>query len=1485
MPAYESVSMSFAVTVDSAEPGDGILTFSAASAVDTNDNCFHGSVDPRCAVAVPIAALHILQVASAAVALQGSTVTLTTTITNAGGFPYQGIPVAFSGADGDDTIPTGNQTASSGYFARVGSSVVWIGDVPVGETVTITRSVLVRHPPTGDGLLASVVSSNAEGNNCPEGTTNSDCTLSLDVVAVVVTPGVSVSLAADTEFLTPGATASFTMTVSNASDSAYEGVTASSNLSDLLDDAVYNSDASATSGSVEFDGTALNWSGELAGGASVTITYTVTALDPADGDLALISTVSSSGPGSNCPPGENQRSCMAVVVVHVPELTITTAADAPTTIPGATVTYTVTAVNTGQTDYTAISVTANLAGLLDDATFNNGATATVVGVPVYMFPTLTWFGDLAVGAEVTITFTATVDDPAAGDHLATQTVSSQAPGNNCPPEGTDPRCTTSVAVAGLSIVGSTDVSAAKPTDVIGYTATFTNSGQVPYRGINVAVDLTESADNATYNGDATATAGSTRSEPDGLTLTWTGDLAPGETVVLTASVTVNNPDAGDRSVGTVISTEAAGSNCPVAGTDPHCATAVSVLIPQLSIAAAADRTTSTPGATVLYTITIANSGETDYAPATVTDDLNGILDETDYVGDAVATDGLLNYADGVLTWSGDLPVGATVTVTFSVQLHEPYTGDLTLVNQVESNELGSSCPAGSTNPACSSTVTVLLPALSISITADTASPAPGDIVGYTVVVSNTGQTDYLSATVFTDLAGALDDAVYNDDVAFDSGTVDYGGFGPIWTGDLAVGASATFTFSLTVNAPVGGDGVLIASVTSAAAGSSCPLTAPCVSTVTVSPTPTALTVSATADAATALPGTEVMFTITLTNTGEMAFSDTTITTGLSHILDDATLTGYMVASSGRVGFTTPTLTWTGDVPVGGVVTINYAVKVNSPPTGDQVMVAGVEGGGSSCPPLNNYAACRVEVSVLEPGLTVAATADSATTIPGAIVNHTVTITNTGQTLYTAAVVTTSLRAVLTNADYNTDAVASSGTIDYSEPELTWTGDLAVTGSVTITYSVTVDNPDQGDKYMITTVRSAANGSNCPPGTQNPDCDLAVRVLLPKLTINQSADSSSVAAGDTTTFTITAVNTGQADYVPAGISEDLTAILDDANLVGEPTANTGTVVIIGDNLDWTGDLAVGDSVVISFSVTTAFPADGDHLLTGTAVSASPGSSCPVDGTAPACTAEVAVLIPELTIVKSVDRTEVVPGGTARYTITATNTGEVDYPAASLSDSFGGLVDDAVYNEDAIASSGTVNYAPPALDWAGELAIGDSVTINYSVTVNAPSGGDLNLANSVGSRSVGSTCPWAAVAPEPPCATSTPVNNSTVALSDLTSTVELAGPADATVTRNGAVTMTIDSNNPGGYSVTVQGEADQLVSADNSITGTIPLSDLLFRETGSTLFQPLTTDPQLLHDRTGATAPDGDAVSSDYQMHLPYVDPGSYTATLEYLVTAQ
>ena len=69
------------------------------------------------------------------------------------------------------------------------------------------------------------------------------------------------------------------------------------------------------------------------------------------------------------------------------------------------------------------------------------------------------------------------------------------------------------------------------------------------------------------------------------------------------------------------------------------------------------------------------------------------------------------------------------------------------------------------------TVTVLIPALTITKTANSAAVAAGCTVSYTIVIDNTGQVPYTAATITDALAGVLDDAAYNDDAAATTGTV------------------------------------------------------------------------------------------------------------------------------------------------------------------------------------------------------------------------------------------------------------------------------------------------------------------------------------------------------------------------------------------------------------------------------------------------------------------------------------------------------------------------------------------------------------------------------------------------------------------------------------------------------------------------------------------------------------------------------------------
>jgi uncharacterized repeat protein (TIGR01451 family) len=156
------------------------------------------------------------------------------------------------------------------------------------------------------------------------------------------------------------------------------------------------------------------------------------------------------------------------------------------------------------------------------------------------------------------------------------------------------------------------------------------------------------------------------------------------------------------------------------------------------------------------------------------------------------------------------------------------------------------------------------------------------------------------------------------------------------------------------------------------------------------------------------------------------------------------------------------------------------------------------------------------ITALVPALTITKIADVSQTAPGDTVHYTITVADTGQTSYTGATLTDSLAGVLDDATYDNDAVATAGTVSFTSPNLTWSGDLAVGGTATITYSVTVNDPDTGDLILANTVSSATPGSNCPPGGSDPRCSARVAAVTGVLSINApaSADLGTAAPGGT-----------------------------------------------------------------------------------------------------------------------------------------------------------------------------------------------------------------------------------------------------------------------------------------------------------------------------------------------------------------------------------
>ena len=422
--------------------------------------------------------------------------------------------------------------------------------------------------------------------------------------------------------------------------------------------------------------------------------------------------------------------------------------------------------------------------------------------------------------------------------------------------------------------------------------------------------------------------------------------------------------------------------------------------------------------------------------------------------------------------------------------------------------------------------------------------------------------------------------------------------------------------------------------------------------------------------------------------------------------------------------------------------------------------------------------------------------------------YTITVTNSGQTNYTGATFSDALGGVLDDATYNGDATASTGAVSFTSPNLTWTGDLTAGSAATVTFSVTVHNPDTGNDILASTVTSATPGSNCGGRQhrrtlqrhgqrgradhrerllgQHHDARLGgqvhrhlhqlrpgplyrVTVLIPALTIVKTADAPATTPGGVVHYTVTVTDSGPTPYTGATYTDQLDGVLGDAAYNRDAAATAGRVTFASPDMTWTGDLAAGASATVTYSVTVSDPDTGDKILTNTIRSASPGSNCPAGGTDPRCTATVTDLVPGLDIVTQAGQPTATPGTVVHYTITATNTGQTAYTGAAFTDPLAGLLDDAAYNGDAAATSGSAVFASPDLTWTGDLAPGAAATITFSVTVANPDTGDKTMASTVTSATAGNNCP-AAGGTDTSCTTTVAVVNATT----LTFTATAARP---------------------------------------------------------------------------------------------------------------
>lgn len=219
---------------------------------------------------------------------------------------------------------------------------------------------------------------------------------------------------------------------------------------------------------------------------------------------------------------------------------------------------------------------------------------------------------------------------------------------------------------------------------------------------------------------------------------------------------------------------------------------------------------------------------------------------------------------------------------------------------------------------------------------------------------------------------------------------------------------------------------------------------------------------------------------------------------------------------------------------------------------------------------------------------VSPTPGSSTAAAGETVAVVLTIVNTDAEPLTGATFREDLGDVLDDAEFDT-VQADVGVATFTSPTLTWTGDLAPYQEATITFSVRVRNPSTGNHRLALASRSSSPGTSTGDGPGE--------ILLTSFALTQSADKAEVHVGEDVTVTIVVTNTGATPIAAATVTDDLTGLLDDA-AVTAVTADAGTVGFTAPTLSWTGDLAPGQQVGITYTATVKAPDPGDHAVTAT-----------------------------------------------------------------------------------------------------------------------------------------------------------------------------------------------------------------------------------------------------------------------------------------------
>ena len=941
----------------------------------------------------------------------------------------------------------------------------------------------------------------------------------------------------------------------------------------------------------------VTWTVDLAKGESQT--FYVTAVAEAYGVLS-----------NNVFVGDKT----AFAVVTVPEIIPGKSVDIENPNFGDTVTYTVTVTNNGIVDAKQVVVVDHLdKGLKYVSSSHNGVYDEASH-------TVTWVVDIGAGSSLDLTVTAVADeygvltnDVTVGDKTA------------------------SVDVTVPEIIPTKDVNNTAPNfgDKIEYTIILSNNGVVDAKQVVVVDTLDEgltfvsASDNGVWN-------------PFKRTVTWTVDLAKGESKVFTVIATVS-------AYGNIPNTVSVGDK----------SSSVNIAVPEIIPGKTVDVENPNFGDTVTYTVVVTNNGVVDAKQVVVRDILDKGLKFVKATGEYT-----FDEDSRTVTWIVDLAKGESQTfyVTAVAEAYGVLTNDVTVGDNTASAD-------------------VVVPEINPDKIANITNPNFGDKVDYTVTVTNDGIGDANNVVIVDRLGEGLTFVSASDNGVWDpvKRTV-------TWIVDLAKGESKVFSVIATVSGYGNVTNSLVVGNKTAGVNVTVPEINP----------------DKTANISNPNFGDNVNYTVTVTNdgigdakdvvvrdvlgeglkfvsaTGEYTWDeDSRTVTWIVDLAKGESRTFYVNAIVSGYGNVTNSLivgnkTISVNVTVPEIIpdktvgienpnfgdTVNYTVTVTNDGIGDanNVVVRDILGEGLTfVDATGNYTFDEVTrtvtwivdlakgesrtfyvnaivsgygnvtnslvvgnktagVNVTVPEINPDKTANISNPNFGDNVNYTVTVTNDGigdaKDVVVRDVLGEGLKFVSATGNY---------TFDEATRTVTWTVDLA-----------------KGESKVFSVIATVVGYGNVTNSLVVGNKTTGVNVTVPEINPDKTVDNEIPNFGDNVTYTVTVTNDGIGDANNVVITDVLDKGLKFLNATENFTYDekTGTIT-------WTVDLDKGETKTFNVNVTVL----GYGVLSNTVAVGNK-------------TAVRNITVPEIITVKEVNSSDIHIGDEITYTITVSNPGKIN-----------------------------------------------------------------------------------------------------------------------------------------------------------------------------------------------------------------------------------